>query len=290
MALLRQVRPRLAPFFRPLALCNHPRFVSNTQQGRSRTAIVTGAGRGIGRAIAIHLARDGYDVTVNDLPSDQSLIDSTVSAIQALGRRAHGHAANVVSSSAVNELVESSVAALGPLNTMVANAGIFTAQHMVDLEPEDFEQVLRVNVLGVHNCFRAAAKEMIQSGTKGKLIAASSVAATKPWSQTGHYCASKAAVRSLTSGWALEMGPYGITANAYAPGGVDTRMVEAMAKTWPGGSVTKEEVLAATGKMVALGRVARPEDIARVVSFLASQRADFVTGQTVVVDGGMVYS
>lgn len=186
MALLRQLRPSLLPSFRPFALCNHHRPASNTPEGRSRTAIVTGAGRGIGRAIAIRLARDGYDVTVNDLPSEQSLIDSTVSAIQALGRRAHGHAADVGSPSATNELVESSVAALGPLDTMVANAGIIGAlKPMVDIEPEDLEKVLRVNVIGIHNSFRAAAREMTRNGTRGKLIAASSVAAYKPWSKTG---------------------------------------------------------------------------------------------------------
>lgn len=186
MSLLRQLRPSLLPSFRPFALCNHHRPASNTPEGRSRTAIVTGAGRGIGRAIAIRLARDGYDVTVNDLPSEQSLIDSTVSAIQALGRRAHGHAADVGSPSATDELVESSVAALGPLDTMVANAGIIGAlKPMVDIEPEDLEKVLRVNVIGIHNSFRAAAREMIRNGTTGKLIAASSVAAYKPWSKTG---------------------------------------------------------------------------------------------------------
>lgn len=186
MALLRQVRPTLLPSFRPFALCSHRRPSSNTPQGRSRTAIVTGAGRGIGRAIALRLAHDGYDVTVNDLPTEHSLIDSTVSAIQALGRRAHGHAADVGSPAAVNELVESSVAVLGPLDTMVANAGIIgVIKLMVDVEPEDWEKVIRVNVIGVHNSFRAAAREMIRNGTRGKLIAASSVGASKPWSKTG---------------------------------------------------------------------------------------------------------
>lgn len=112
----------------------------------------------------------------------------------------------------------------------------------------------------------------------------------RPAPLTPASCTTKAAVRSLTSAWALEMGPYGITANAYAPGMVDTRMMEAVGKTWPGGAVGKEEVFAALGKTVALGRPARPEDIAGVVSFLASEGSDYVTGQTVVVDGGMVYS
>lgn len=109
---------------------------------------------------------------------------------------------------------------------------------------------------------------------------------------TADNCSSttKAAVRGLISAWALEMGAYGITANAYAPGMVDTRMIDAVGKTWPGGAVAKEEVFAAVGKTVALGRPARPEDVAGVVSFLASERGNYVTGQTVVVDGGMAYT
>lgn len=151
-----------------------------------RTAIVTGAGRGIGRAIALRLAHDGYDITVNDVASQQPQIDSTVSAIQALGRRAHGYAADVGSALAVDELVASSVAALGPLNAMVANAGVINVKPMLDVDDEDWERVLRVNVVGVHNSFRAAARHMVAAETKGKLIAASSVGGFKPWKGLGH--------------------------------------------------------------------------------------------------------
>ena len=153
---------------------------------RPRTAIVTGAARGIGRAIALRLAHDGYDITVNDLASEQPLIDSTVAAIESLGRRAHGHAADVGSSSAVDGLVAASVAALGPLDAVVANAGVIGVKAMMDVDAEDWERVLRVNVVGVHNSFRAAAREMVARGTRGKLIAASSVGGFKPWKGLGH--------------------------------------------------------------------------------------------------------
>ncbi|KAK4454166.1 3-oxoacyl-reductase [Podospora aff. communis PSN243] len=252
-----------------------------------RTAIVTGAGRGIGRAIAIALARDGYDITVNDIASQQSQIDSTVSAIQSLGRRAHGHAADVGSASAVDELVASSVAALGPLNAMVANAGVINVKPMLELDDEDWERVLRVNVVGVHNSFRAAARHMVEVGTKGKLIAASSVGGFKPWKGLGHYVTTKWAVRGLTQMWALEMAEHGITANAYAPGFVDTQMWDDISA---GMGSTKSEVLTAFQPMIALGRTARTEDVAQVVSYLASEKADYVTGQTLVVDGGVVYT
>ncbi len=120
----------------------------------TRTAIVTGGARGIGKAIALRLARDGYDVTVNDIPSNQKLIEETVSSIQALGRRAHAFAVDVSSPTGVGQLIDSSVAALGPLNTMVANAGIAQVKPLLDVTPEDFQRMFEVNVAGVHYCYR----------------------------------------------------------------------------------------------------------------------------------------
>jgi len=132
----------------------HRRSFSSPTPPRPRTAIVTGGARGIGKAIALRLARDGYDITINDVPSAQALIDSTVGSIRALGRRAHGHAADVSDPVQVDGLIDSSVATLGPLDTMVANAGIAQVKALLDLTPEDFARMFAVNVAGVHYCYR----------------------------------------------------------------------------------------------------------------------------------------
>jgi len=188
-ALTHYLGPRLSrsPLRSPFLLMHYScqRAMTNSAP-RPRTAIVTGAARGIGRAIALRLARDGYAVAVNDLPSAQSLIDSTVSAISSLGVPAYGHAADVSSATEVSHLVSASVATLGPLDVMVANAGVISTKAMMDVDMEDWETVWRVNVGGVHNCFKAGAREMVKTGTRGRLIAASSVGGFKPWKGLGH--------------------------------------------------------------------------------------------------------
>jgi len=131
------------------------------EEPEPRTAIVTGGARGIGKAIALRLARDGYDITVNDLPSAQASIDETVSGIQALGRRAYGHAADVAAPDEVTGLVRASVDKLGSLNTMVANAGIAQVKPLLDLTPGDFQRMLEVNVAGVHHCYRLSAFSLL---------------------------------------------------------------------------------------------------------------------------------
>lgn len=123
---------------------------------KPRTAVVTGGARGIGKAIALRLARDGYDIAVNDLPSAQKSIDETVAGIRDLGRRAYGHAADVTSPDEVAGLIRASVDNLGPLDTMVANAGIAQVKPLLDLTPEDFQRMFEVNVAGVHYSYRSS--------------------------------------------------------------------------------------------------------------------------------------
>jgi len=288
MSLLRQL-PSLRAI--PLLTRSPSRRYSSASPA-NRTAIITGGARGIGEAIALRLARSGYDITINDIPANQPLIDATVSSIRALGRRAHGHAADVSSHSAMASLVASSVSALGPLTTMVANAGIAQVKPLLDLTPSDFDRMLAVNLTGVHNAFQAAAKQLISQGTPGKLIAAASVAAFKPFPLLGHYSASKWAVRGLCHSYSAELASHKINVNAYAPGIVDTAMWElidaelAKRAGRPKGEMLKE----ISDRMVSLGRTSVPEDVAGLVAFLCGDEANYVTGQTYIVDGGMVYS
>ncbi|KAK3983883.1 acetoin dehydrogenase-like protein [Cladorrhinum sp. PSN332] len=274
----------------PLTLARNSSTASPTTP---RTAIITGSARGIGKAIALRLARDGYDITINDLTSLQSQIDSTVSEIRALGRNAYGHAADVSSPSEVESLVSSSVSNLGPLTTMIANAGIAQVKPLLELTPDDFSRMFAVNVQGVHYCYQTAAKQLIAQKTPGKLIAAASIVAFQPFAMLGHYSASKWAVRGLNHAYAKELAPYKITANAYAPGIVDTNMWDIIDEGLGDrvkGAKRGDMLRKHSQERIALGRTSVPEDVANLVGFLASQDADYITGQTMLVDGGIVYN
>ncbi|QDS70834.1 hypothetical protein FKW77_005078 [Venturia effusa] len=259
---------------------------------KSRTAIVTGSARGIGKSIALRLAQDGYDVCINDISANQTGIDEVVKEIQATGRKATGCVADISVLSDVEKLVQHSVQELGPLDTMIANAGIAQVKALLDLTEQDLKRMFEVNVYGVYNCYATAAKQMIKQGTPGKLLAAASIVAFKPFPLLSHYSASKWAVRGMTQAFAMEMAEHKITVNAYAPGIVGTAMWdlidEELAKK--SGAQKGEMIKKYVNDLTALGRVSVPEDVSKVVSFLSGPDSDFMTGQTVVVDGGIIYT
>ncbi|RYP84895.1 hypothetical protein DL769_001089 [Monosporascus sp. CRB-8-3] len=262
-----------------------------------RNAIVTGSSRGIGKAIAIRLASDGYNVCINDIPANQKGCEEVVSEIQALGRQACVAVADVSKRDEVRQMIQTSVDVLGPLDAMIANAGIAQAKAVLDITEAEFEHIFAVNVFGVNNCYAEAAKQMIAQGTcrpdrPGKIIGAASIVAFKPFQLLPHYSASKWAVRGLTQTYAMELAEHNITVNAYAPGIVGTAMwdqIDAQIAEKRGvrrGDIFKQFVREYT----ALGRASVPEDVAKLVSFLASSDSDFCTGQTQVVDGGIIFT
>ncbi|TID26694.1 acetoin dehydrogenase-like protein [Venturia nashicola] len=259
---------------------------------KSRTAIVTGSARGIGKSIALRLAQDGYDVCINDISANQAGVDEVVKEIQATGRKATGCVADISVLADVEKLVQHSVNELGPLDTMIANAGIAQVKALLDLTEQDLKRMFEVNVYGVYNCYATAAKQMIKQGTPGKLLAAASIVAFKPFPLLSHYSASKWAVRGLTQAFAMEMAEHKITVNAYAPGLVGTAMWdlidEELAKK--SGAKKGEMIKKYVTELTALGRTSVPEDVSKVVSFLSGPDSDFMTGQTVVVDGGIIYT
>lgn len=314
--------PSLRPLSRPVArLANPSSTILRTQAQRcfsaapslAATAIVTGAARGIGKAIATRLAHDGFNVCINDIDANKGLLEETAAEISSLSPSIQtlAHVADIRSAESVNALVSNAVSTLGPLNVMVANAGIVCATPLVDISDEEHRTMFDINYFGTNNCYRAASKQFIKQGkpeghpptehgmatkpvgSKGvyKLIGCASIAALRPAPLIGPYSTSKWAVRGLTHAWALEMAQYGITANSYAPGIVGTAMWDVLDdKVGAYFGQKKGEYTEGVMKSIALGRLSVPEDVAKVVSFLAGGDSDYMTGQMVAVDGGCTYS
>ncbi|KAK8027972.1 acetoin reductase [Apiospora marii] len=272
-----------------------------------RSAIVTGSGQGIGKAIALRLAEDGYDVCINDIDANRQNCEQVAEEIRRMGRRSCVAIADVSKRDEVVQLVQASVKELGPLKTMVANAGITQVKPILSMTTPEVERLFAVNVLGVDHCFAEAGRQLVAQGTctaedPGKLVAAASIAGFKPMALLGHYSATKWAVRGLTHAYAVELARHHVTANGYAPGIVGTGMWDLIdagmaAEEEEGGRAAAEQGRrqeAREGRRDASGsvleRVSVPEDVAKVVSFLASPDSDYVTGQTQIVDGGMVFT
>ncbi|NHN56359.1 acetoin reductase [Calidifontibacter sp. DB0510] len=253
-------------------------------------AHVTGAARGIGKSIALRLAQDGHDVAVSDLPSMADELAGTQQEIEAAGVKSVALQGDVSDPTSVRALVADTVAALGSLDVMVANAGIAQTKPLLEVSPEEYDKVHAVNGRGVFLCYTEAARQMIEQGTGGKIIGAASIAAHKGFPLLGVYCSSKFAVRALTQAAAQEWAPHGITVNAYCPGIVDTTMWEEIDHDLGEiNQVGKGESMKAMAAGIALGRVSTGEDVAKLVSYLAGPDSDYMTGQSVLVDGGMIF-
>jgi meso-butanediol dehydrogenase/(S,S)-butanediol dehydrogenase/diacetyl reductase len=244
--------------------------------------MVTGAARGIGRAVAERLAADGLAVSVIDLTGAEE-------AAAAVGGPAHH--LDVTDPDQVDAAVAAHVERFGGLDVMVANAGVAVTAPLLETTDEQWRRTFEVNVLGVVHCYRAAARQMIAQGRGGRLIGAASVAAHRAGKWQSAYSASKFAVRGLSQSLAQELAEHGITVNVYSPGVVQTPMWESIddALATRKGTAPGSE-LAGMVAGIPLGRLETPADVAGVVSFLASPDAGYVTGQSIVVDGGMWFS
>jgi len=238
----------------------------------NKTAIVTGAGRGIGRGIALALARQKCNVVVSDI--DQSNCDKVVKELKQLGVKALTVKCDVSDKSEVENLFEQTIKEFGKLDILVNNAGIFPFVFFAEMKESDWDKVIDINLKSVFLCSQSAAKIMRDGG---RIIDISSIASVVGFEGLVHYCASKGGVNSLVRALALELAPKKITVNAVAPGAIET----------PGASrSTNEESIRQTIAAIPLGRMGQPEDIASAVVFLASPDAGYITGQTIVVDGG----
>lgn len=238
-----------------------------------KTALVTGASRGIGRAIALRLAEDGANVAVIYAGSADKA-EAVVNEITALGVNAKAYRCNVADSAAVNETVKAVTNDLGKIDILVNNAGITRDGLMLRMKDEDFDAVLDTNLKGVFNMIRACYSGFIRKKS-GRIINISSVSGIMGNAGQANYSASKAGVIGLTKSVARELASRGITCNAVAPGFIQTDMTENLGDNNP------------LLNSIPLGRMGKPEDIAAAVTFLASDSAAYITGEVLKVDGGL---
>ncbi len=239
---------------------------------KNKIAIVTGAGQGIGRGIVLALAKEGCDVVVSDINLENS--QKVVEEIEKMGGRGLAVKCDVSKKVEVDAMVAQTKEKFGKLDILVNNAGIFPFVPFAQMKESDWDKVLAVNLKSVFLCSQAAAVEM---SAGGKIVNTSSIASFVGFEGLVHYCASKGGVNGMIRALALELAPKKINVNAVAPGAIAT----------PGASTgMTEEVKKQTIAMIPWKRMGAPEDIANAVVFLASDAADYITGQVLIVDGG----
>jgi len=240
-----------------------------------KVAVVTGAGRGIGKAISLSLASAGADIGVNDVNADT--IASTVAEVEATGRRAVALPADISDPDGVDQMVQKALEALGKIDILVNNAGIIRDSLLVRLEKKDWDAVLNVNLTGTFLCTKSVARHMMKQ-RYGRIINISSVIGFMGNIGQPNYAASKAGIVGFTKAVARELAPRGITVNAVAPGFIQTEMTRGI----------PEKVREAMQKFIPMERFGGPEDVAHCVRFLASDEAGYITGQVIHVNGGML--
>ncbi|WP_295238880.1 3-oxoacyl-[acyl-carrier-protein] reductase [Veillonella sp.] len=241
-----------------------------------KVALVTGASRGIGRAIAILMAKQGADVVVN-YSGSEGAAQETVDAIVALGRKAIKVKANVGDAEEVAAMVEEAHTAFGRIDILVNNAGITRDGLLMRMKDSDWDDVMNINLKGVYLVTKAVSKIMMKQRS-GNIVNMTSVVGVTGNAGQANYSASKAGVIGFTKTCAKELASRGITVNAIAPGFIHTDMTD----------VLPDKVKEAMVHTIPLGRMAEPEEVAVVATFLASDMASYITGQVINVDGGMV--
>lgn len=250
-----------------------------------KSIIVTGAGRGIGAEIARDLARNGARVCVADLD-----LDAARKVAAEVGEGAIAQVVDVADRTSTRQLIAATVAAFGRLDVMFNNAGISQTCPFMDVTEDDWRRIMDVNGLGVLIGTQEAACQMKAQGAGGKIINTASIAAKQGYPLFAHYCASKFAVAALTQAAARALAADRITVNAFAPGVVRTELWEQLDREFMnlGLTQTPDQAIDEFSQSILLGRYATPQDITGVTTFLASSASDYVTGQTYMVDGGMV--
>ena len=240
-----------------------------------KVAVVTGAARGIGKAIALEFAKEGADVAFTDLAIDENG-KATEAEIAALGVKAKGYASNAANFEETHAVIDQIIKDFGRIDILVNNAGITKHNLIMKMSEDDFDAVIATNLKGAFNCIKHVSRQMLKQ-RGGRIINISSVSGVMGNAGQANYCASKAGIIGLTKSVARELGSRGITANAVAPGFIRTEMTD----------VLPEDVKKAMGEQIPLKHFGETKDIAEAVAFLASDEAAYITGQVLHVDGGM---
>lgn len=244
-----------------------------------KRALITGAGFGNGRAMAVRFAREGADVAIADL--DDARAAETASMVHEFGRRAVTTHTDVRSAADCAGAVQAAVEAFGGLDIAVANAGISHGVAFLEMTEDDWDQVIDVNLKGVFLTCQAAARQMVAQGTGGRIITIASIMAEIGSAGSVAYNSSKGGVKLLTKCVALALAPYNITVNAIGPGYIETGMTAPLFDAMP---IMKEAILDRTPQQ----RIGKPEDVAALAAFIASDEAGFMTGSLTFTDGGII--
>ncbi len=255
---------------------------------QGKVVIVTGGAQGIGEGIATRLAREGAHVAVADLNGDKAR--SVAETLNRSGGSAIGVAVDVAERAQVQAAIAQTVQSFGRLDIIFNNAGFNKPLPFLEVDEANFNAILRVNAWGVMVCTQEAAKQMIAQGQGGKIINTASIAGRQGYAEFAPYCASKASVISLTQAAAREFAKHKITVNAFAPGVVVTPLWDGLEQDMIDKGVIKEkgEFIESFSSSILMGYPSRPSDMAGVAAFLASPDSDYITGQVIMADGGMV--
>lgn len=242
---------------------------------RDKVSIITGAGRGIGQATALKFAREGAKVVACDV--SQAAVDETVGLVRAEGGEALGCIVDVTKRADIDAMVQTTMDRFGRIDTLVNNAGIVMDAQLRKMSDAAFDRVIDVNLKGVYNCARAVVEIMVAQGSGVILNASSVVGLYGNFGQT-NYVASKAGVIGFVKTWARELGPKGVRAVAVCPGVIHTPILDTV----------PEKVLESMRQRIPMGRIGKPEDIANVYAFLASDEASYINGAVIEVTGGVI--
>jgi meso-butanediol dehydrogenase / (S,S)-butanediol dehydrogenase / diacetyl reductase len=254
----------------------------------NKTAVVTGAGQGIGKGIALALAREGANVVISDINIKEAT--KVVREIEELGRKSLAVKTDVTSKKEVDDLIKKTIEKFGSLDIMVSNAGVSSMEYVIDMPEEKWDFNMDVNLKGTFLVTQAAAQQMIKQ-QNGKIICTASMAGKGGVATQAHYNASKHGVIAYVKSLAQELAPSGITVNSICPGSIKTSMQDREVQ-WGaeirGAGATPEDLREEMANFTPLGRIGLPEDVAKVVVFFASDESAFMTGQAINVTGGQV--
>jgi len=242
---------------------------------KDKVVLITGASQGIGKATALKFAEQKASLAINDIERQEEQLKELKNEIEKLGGRANYYLADVANYEEVEKMVQSIKNDLGKLDVLVNNAGICRDKTLAKMTKEDWQKVIDIDLTGVFNCTKAALALIVNN--RGKIINVSSLVGIRGNFGQTNYAAAKAGIIGFTKSLAKEVGRFGVTVNAIAPGFIETNLTQKM----------PEEIKGMVKKFTPLGRFGRPEEVAFLITFLASEKADFITGSVVNIDGGL---